>query len=442
MRVLRPTGWSRQSALFLVLVLICAACAPSTARGIVPAATVEAHAPRYLPASAWEHIALPASASDIQGVAVSPIDPATLFACTTQPQALWRTTDAGAHWTRYALTFGGTGHCSFSFAPDDSGRVTFQVEQPSQDAQPCAHDSFYLSMDGGETWHMLPRHVSIAPAKASYGWCELHVTRHHLFLAYSYALSNQSPQVSLLERSDDEGISWVRADRGLGGGSLFFMPEVGPGETLAMTVVHVPETPMGSEGPRLVTSRDAGDTWQQISTPPNGVGTYLLASPPRAGSAWPSPDHPFYALEHEQIPSNLYRERVAVSGDGQQWTLLPELPVSGASELRAGILQVLSVLPDGRLAIWGPDPSKGLPSEQEASKKPVSAFWLWLWDPAAQTWQAMPSPLRVTASEGCGLCWGATSVADKDGVVYLYVSRFYTSPADQEPPGWFRVRIS
>jgi hypothetical protein len=385
-------------------------------------------------------VALPAAATDMRGFAAAPTDAALLFACSAQPMAFWRSTDAGAHWTRYPLALGPQDQCSFSIAPDDPQRVTLQIQRSAQDGPFCAGDIFYLSGDSGVTWRKLLLHVSIAPTSVSYGWCELHVTRRHLYVLNSYEPSGQAPQASILERSDDDGASWVRADRGLGDSALFFMPAVGPGETLAMTVVHVQAQP-GTAGTGFWTSTDAGDTWHQTSTLPDGVGTFLWTLPPR-GKTWPTANQPFYALENEQLPSDLYRERVVMSADGHTWTLLPPLPVAGVSELRAGILQALDALPDGRLAVWGVDPQKGLPPEDTTGHSQMTAFWLWLWDPVAQIWQAMSSPLEASARESCGLCWQGQAAADRDGAAYLYVSRFWESLTDDTPPGLFRLRLA
>jgi hypothetical protein len=469
MRALHPVGsfWSSSrgsccGVLLLVLVLAGTACAPLTGSSsavVSPTETVRLRSPRQLAASAWEQVALPAPAADIHGAAVSPADPAILFACTAQlvssepsgdtppqPLTLWRTADAGAHWTRYAPAFGAGTECLFSIATDQPKRVTLQVSQSVAGAQPCAQDTFYLSGDSGVTWHPLPPHTSIAPAHAYYGWCDLHVTARHLFLDYSYSPAFQAPQVSLLERSDDDGVTWTRADRGLGDGALFSMPEIGPGDTLAVTVIHLPaqiQMPPVPAPTTLWMSTNAGNTWWQVSTLLAGAGTFLLtALPPRASTstAWPAPDHPFYALELEQIPSGLYRERALVGGAGPNWTLLPPLPVSGVSPERPGILQALGVLPDGRLAVWGPDPQGGIPAPGILQGQ-VPTFWVWLWDPATQQWQVVPSPLMSPASEGCGLCWWAQTAMSRGGVSYLYVARFDSVNPGITLPGLFRMRL-
>jgi hypothetical protein len=447
-----PVRGSRHAVLLLAPSLACVSCA-SAGTSPSPSSSVSLHAPSPLPASAWEQVSLPAPSADMRGVVVSPADPATLFACTAdlqasessgsgvaiQPMILWRTADAGARWTRYTPELAAGIQCLFSIAPDDPQRLTLQVSQIAQDdAQPCAGDAFYLSADGGATWRQLPEHASIAPSHA-YGWCDLHVTQRHLFLAYSFEPSVQASQVSLLERSDDDGVSWVRAGRGLDNDALFLMPEAGPGETLAVTVVHVKAYP-GTPSTELWTSAAAGRTWRQASTLPDGAGTFLLTSEPPHGSAWPTPDHPFYGLVSEQIPSDLYREHTLMSSDERDWTLLPPLPVSGVSQERRGILQVLGVLPDGRLAVWGTDPASGLPAPN-AIHTLMSAFWVWLWDPTAQRWQVLPSLLAVSASEGCGLSWQAQPAVSRDGALYLYVTYFDLGIPDTTSPGMFRVRI-
>ena len=444
--------WSRVSPVaLLLLAFVGAGCGSSTAAtSLAPTSSLTRQAPQRLAASDWEQVALPTVATDIQGIAISPADPGVILACAGRPLALWRSTDAGSAWTRYAPTLGAAIQCNFSFAPDDARLVTLQAAQPAPDSQACAHDSFFLSDDSGATWRELPPHTSIAPATSAIGSCDLMVTRHHLFLHYYYEMTPQSPQRSLLERSDDNGQTWTRADRGLGDDALYFMPQVGLDETLtlALTVVRMPAemSPGAIQGAELWVSADAGQTWRQVSRLPVGVGTFLWSSwPQSAVRAWPSPAHPFYALEAEQIPSSLYRERALMSVDGQRWSLLPPLPVSGATEQRPGILQALAALPDGRLAVWGPDPQGSVPAGDGGSVDThtveVQAFWLWLWSPATQRWQAFPMSLPTPASEGCGLCWGASASTVRGGAAYLYVERLESAPPGAAAPGMFRLRL-
>ena len=438
------------------VLLTLASCGPSKAISgrlvVPPAATITARPPLQLAPQIWEQIALPTPVSDTQDFVVSPVDPALLFDCTADlqltgpsgsaspgPMTLWRSTDTGAQWTRSTLQLGSGVQCLISMAPGDPSRMILQVTQSEPGMQPCAHEAFYLSGDSGVTWRRLPPLPSIAATDAEYGWCDLQVTARHVFLAYIYETDTSAPQVGLLERSDDDGITWTRADRGLGNDALFFMPEIGPGDTLALTVVH-PSTPAGPYATELWTSPDAGQTWHLESTLPEYPGPIMLASQAWSGVAWPSQGQPFYTLEEEQIPSDLYRERVLQSGDGQHWSLLPVLPVPGVGDERRGIVQALAVLPDGRLAVWGADPRVGLPAS-DAIHEPMSTFWLWLWDPATKQWQTLPVPLKVTATESCGLCWAAETTVSADGVPYLYLSYDDSGMTSQALPGVFRMRL-
>ena len=101
-----PARWAGCVILLLVVAMGCAACETSTSSALAPASSVSLHAPQRLPASDWEQVALPAAAIDMRGFATAPTDAALLFACSAQPMAYWRSTDAGAHWTRYPLTLG------------------------------------------------------------------------------------------------------------------------------------------------------------------------------------------------------------------------------------------------------------------------------------------------------------------------------------------------
>jgi hypothetical protein len=443
----------RLPPLCLLLVAVVAGCGVSsgTIKPIGSTATVVAAPPARLAASAWERISLPAPSDQVDGFAAAPRDPSTLFACTASPRpfALWRSTDAGAHWTGFVpLDARGT-DCAVSLAPDDPRRVTVQVSQFAPGEPLCGQDAFSLSTDGGASWRQLPQHAlaAIAPAASvAAGWCELQVTVHHLFLLSSFVPAPGAAQISLLARSDDDGATWTRADagvNGVGANALFSMPQIGPGERLAMTVLQLPATPTPTAPSvaALWTSPDAGRTWTRGATLPAGAGTFLWSAPPQPGSAWPNARHPLYALEHEQIPSDLYREGVLASGDGWGWEALPPLPVGGTDGAHRGILQALAALPDGRLAVWGADPRTGVPAEGHVAE-PVRGFWLWLWDPAQARWQLVATPLAVTADEGCGLCWQGQAASTQDGVQVVYVSDLFEAAADGVPDaGVWRVRV-
>lgn len=176
-----PSGWlsrvrGRYVLALLGVLLAAASCGPGQSP---PATTIVAQPPLQLASSSYEQIALPTPASDTQHVVVSPVAPATLFACSAhlqvsgppgstspQPMTLWRSTDTGAHWTRSPLRLGSGTQCFLSIAPDDPRRMTLQVAQPEQGMQPCTRSVFYLSGDSGVTWRPLPPHTPLAPAHA------------------------------------------------------------------------------------------------------------------------------------------------------------------------------------------------------------------------------------------------------------------------------------
>jgi hypothetical protein len=196
-----------------------------------------------------------------------------------------------------------------------------------------------------------------------------------------------------------------------------------------MTVLHglgVPATPSPnvSLDTDLWTSPDAGRTWTRAAALPEHPGTFLWSVPPQPGNPWPNAVHPFYALQTEQIPSELYREGVLASGDTQHWALLPPPPVPGTDSEHWGILQALAVLADGRLAVWGADPQAGVPAEGHGAD-PIRPFWLWLWDPAQERWQKVGAPLDVAAHEGCNFCWHAQAASAQDGAQCLYVEDLF-----------------
>ncbi len=179
-------------------------------------------------------------------------------------------------------------------------------------------------------------------------------------------------------------------------------------------------------------SYDAGTSWDQTGMIPPPGDNFLLVSPMLGKAA----QIPFYALGGEQIPSALYESKVLQSTNGQQWSLLPPLPIRGTSAERPGLLQVLVITDGGELLAFGPDPKVGLPSSLNTLTDPMQALWLWLWKPQASTWQVFATPLIHPAHERCGLCWSAQLSTNLDrSSSYLYVHHW------DEANSFFRVRL-
>ncbi len=399
--------------------------------GPAPAAPVKKMTPPpvRVASSSWESLSLPLSGTPLLFYTVSPTDPATMYACTSTPAApgtsasavpilLWRTQDAGQHWSHLPLPSTLGTNCSLSIAPDQPQRIAYLVTNASDDQRPCDRDSLYLSPDGGATWRHIP-HTSVAPPGASPSTCQVIVTSQQLYLWSSYGGGQDSPQASLLERTDDDGATWFRADTDFGPGVLFFPPQLGEQDTLA-TVVR-PATLSASESQSVLwMSHDAGRSWQQVGAIPAPAGIFLLTTP-QLGSIWPAPAAPFYTLVQEQLPSNLYRLQVLQSVNGHHWNFLAPLPVPRASAAHPGLLQALAITNAGTLLAFGADPQTGVPDPASAEPGPTPAFWLWIWDPHTGRWLVLTSPLNDPAGVGCGLCWSGVLSTGQDYLTSLVV---------------------
>jgi photosystem II stability/assembly factor-like uncharacterized protein len=387
--------------------------------------------------STWQSILLPGSNLELLGYAVSPLDPTTIYACTSDgssstqnPIALWYTQNAGQHWSSLNLPpVPGTG-CQIALVPAQPQHIVVLVTNPGENSHPCDKDTLYLSNDGGNSWqHVL--YSSIAPEGAQTAFCQISVSSHYLYFSYSFEAAGNSPQISLLERTADIGATWTRIDTPFGSNALFLPPQVGADDTLAVIVRHLLLT--SKDEPVLWMSSNGGTSWRKAGTLPNPIGTFLL-TPPSSNTSWLVASTPFYALAAEQIPSNLYRLRAFESGNGQHWSTIPPLPVSGVNAAQPGLLQALAVTGNGHLLAFGVNPKSGLPGSASIQQK-TPAFWLWMWNPHASRWQVLPTPLNHPADESCGLCWNAQVSSGSDQVSYLYVYH------PDDPSSFFYMRL-
>ncbi|HEV2583200.1 MAG TPA: hypothetical protein VGT44_20230 [Ktedonobacteraceae bacterium] len=405
----------------IVISLFMAGCASQNTPQMVKRSTQTP--PHGLEPSTWQSIPLPRLDLELLAYVVSPVDPATIYACTSngssQAQnriALWRTQDTGQHWSSLHLPASpGTG-CQLSLIPTQPPRLAVLVTNPYGNLRPCDNDSLYLSDDGGNSLQHVP-YSSIAPEGAQTVFCQVMMSSHYLYLYYSFDDRGNALQMSLLERTGDMGVTWTRIDTTFGANALFLPPQVGAKDSLAVIVRHLPLAV--KDEPVLWTSLDGGASWKRVGTLPDQIGTFLLA-PPSANTSWLTATTPFYALAEEQIPSNLYRLRVFESGNGQQWSPTPPLPVPGASTTQPGLLQALAVFADGRLFAFGVNPKNGLSGSASTQRK-TSAFWLWMWNPHSSRWQVLPTPLNYLADESCGLCWNAQASSSSNQANNLYV---------------------
>lgn len=368
----------KESLVLLVISgLLLAGCASAGSVDKTTTPTPASQPARSAQAS-WETIALSRLTGTDRALlfyAVSPVDPGTIYACigngsspSQHPIRLWRTHDAGQHWSALSLpASAGTG-CAISIAASQPQRIAFLATNTYANQHPCDQDTLYLSNDGGNSWKHIP-YTSLAPAGAQTVFCQVTVTTHSLYLCYSYVSGQNTSQVSILERTEDDGATWQRIDSAFGASALFSPPEIGPNDTLAIAVTHLSSS---NSQLALWMSHDGGDSWQQAGILPT-AGTYLLA-PRQQIASWPSSTAPFYMLASEQIPSDLYELRAFESGNGRQWTALPPLPAPGTSVSQPGLLQALAVTDDGRFLAFGVNPETGLPSHPTAGQESTPAF--------------------------------------------------------------------
>ena len=422
--------------LIIVGSLLVTACASAGTTSATEQSTPTSPLQPASPTSSWQAIHAPGTNLEFLTYTVSPTDPETIYACTSNgssptqnPITLWRTQDAGQHWIALHLPAANGTDCEIAIAPTQPQHIAVLITNPDENARPCDNDVLYLSNDSGASWRHIP-YSSIAPQGARIVFCQVTVTNHYLYLCYSFGGGQGSPQVSLLERTGDNGTSWTRIDTTFGSNALFLPPQVGPDDTLALIVRHSPAK--AQDKPVLWVTSNAGSAWQQMGMLPSAIGTYLLV-PPATHDSWLTAATPFYALAAEQIPSNLYREQVFESGNGQHWATIPPLPVPRVSATQPGLLQALAVTNDGRLLAFGLNPRSGLSGSTSNAQK-TSTFWLWIWNPSTSRWQFLPTPLNHPADESCGLCWNGQISTASDGSSYLYVYHW------DDTGSFFRVR--
>ncbi len=434
------------SGIFLVLcVLLMASCTPSPlssqksypTRSVYP---IIRQIPQQvqLISSAWEALSLPTPNTVLLSSTVSPNNPSTIYICTRSSRfpgiassiALWRTRDAGQHWSSLPLPKTTGTACSISLAPSLQQRIAVLITNRCNDQVPCLYSTLYFSSDSGATWRQFSLAATV-PHAATITQNASIVTDHRLYLWYSYSYSNRQAlsQYSLLTRSNDDGLTWSRIDSHFEPYSFFLPPQITQSEQLLLSTISLSST--NHSEALLWTSYDAGSSWSRVGTIPPPGDNFLLFS----SNSFPISHIPLYALGAEQVPSALYDLKVIQSTNGHNWSLLPPLPVPGTSPAHPGLLQALGSTSDGDFLAFGPDPKVGLPSSLQALPDPIPAFWLWFWNPHTSTWQVLSTPLTYPAREDCGLCWSAQLSSGLDHSQYLYVQRW------EEVNSFFRVHL-
>jgi hypothetical protein len=274
-------------------------------------------------------------------------------------------------------------NCDVETAMDGSHRVALSVSNLAldQNGQACAHGHFYLSEDDGATWRAV-EHTSVAPPVSQYGDCILQVTARHLFLATFF--SNDGDQGhTILERRDDDGRTWQRADHGMEnvGTQWFAQPLDSSGDSL-VTLISRFDYP-GQVQSDLWITRDAGATWLHVgpaapATPQVNYGIASLWA--EASSGRPQLCHCIYGASYPYGGSPIAGQHIYRTTDFVQWTPLPPIPVKGTSIQRSGVYLTLGMTADGRLLALGADPKEGVLTLLDHDGRmygPPPALWAW-----------------------------------------------------------------
>jgi len=423
---------------------------PGIARLLTPVPT-QTLLPGAFMSGPWEQISgPPIPAGTYYALTASPTDPATAYACVFIPSAdapgvatsgavVWVTHDAGQTWREAILPTPPGPNCAVSPALDGSPRVTMSVDDPGLDqhAQACAHSRYFLSEDDGATWRRL-QHRSIAPPVSEFGYCMLWGAGSHLFLATdAFGAGDQGR--SFLERSDDGGLSWARADQELAevSGNWYAQPLDATGETLGALI--------GSAAVLWIT-HDAGASWQRIGpitrgAPETGTPLYLRTDASLGGG--PKACHCVFALSSSttgggSTGQHIYtsHDDVYTSHDDAQWSPLPPIPVTGTSAVRSGVSYALGTTVDGKLLALGAEPSAGLPDLAHPTHGPPPR--LWAWNTHAGRWELAETRVPCQDLQTCTLyAAGSSAVVAADGTpegTMFWLTGVVQAGESQTPP--------
>jgi hypothetical protein len=231
---------------------------------------------------------------------------------------------------------------------------------------------------------------------------------------WSYSYSD--PEVAYLERSDDNGLSWRRADGGLAGLNAFWYPQLldANGDTLGALVGVRPD---------LWITRDAGASWQRIGPIIRDIGGIQIAISDLVNEASfgraPRTCHCAFAVSSPGFLGASAGRQIFISHDYTHWSPLPPIPVAGTSATRSGVLQVLGPTADGRLLALGAEPDVGLPVTSDrigiVSGPPPR---LWAWNTHSGRWELAGTPVPCEDLQRCNVFPnGASAVVQADGAL-------------------------
>jgi hypothetical protein len=452
---------------------------PITRAEAGPAITLDGYAPHAVGPGGWEQVALPPRSGDtlvslVNSLVNVPDDPQTLYACTRGPDApdglpdegvltLWRTRDGGAHWTSLPLPRLVALGCNLTIARDTAARIGLQVSRSSHpyDAPGCSDEGYYLSDDGGDSWMRLT-HTTLAPIHTSCS-STFWPAAHHLYTTTPYTrldvvtrgpgsgvgIVESRPCARTLERSDDEGRTWVRADGDIAGDDTTFIVTQGQQEDTLMAQVYSRQYP----GAPLWQSHDAGRSWRHLDLSLVRDDVYFIPTWFNLEGDLRSPSYGYNTDPNWRTFDLRFAQ---LDADGRSLTLLPSLPVPGVDAKHTGLYHPLGPLPDGRLLAIGATLEKGIPPSEIMNTIPQAIppewFAVWSWDPQAAHWQRISSPaadlIAGNCSAGCGLfttsgrAQTGKSVPATRTYLWMEFSRAPSAPLEKIPlPALYRLAL-
>lgn len=400
---------------------------PGLARYMTPAPT-QTPLPGRFSTGEWEPVARPpVQTAYAYDVVPSPVSPNTAYAClflesfnAGQASArsaiteLWVTRDAGYTWRQANLPTVTGSSCAVSPALDGSHRVSLSVDNPTldQNAPPCDQNQYLLSEDDGASWRPI-QHASILPISADGGACQLWPTARHLFM-WSYSYSDT--ENAFLERSDDGGLSWRRADVGLTALNTFWYPQLldASGDALGALVGNAPD---------LWVTRNSGTSWQRVGPIIRDIGGIQISISDLVTEATfgraPRSCHCAFAVSSPGFLGVSAGRQILISHDYTHWSPLPPIPVKGTSATRSGVFQVLGPTADGKLLALGAEPDAGLPATPDRSgivSGPPPR--LWAWNTHTGRWELAGTPAPCEDLQRCNIFPnGASAVVQADGAL-------------------------
>jgi hypothetical protein len=435
---------------------------PQITRLLTPAPT-QTPTPGRFTTGAFEQVPLPhIPAATTSAVIPSPHDASMAYTCAFPVQAtfggdptsgeisLWITHDAGQTWTRSALQDAIGTSCDVETAMDGSHLVALSVSNLAldQNGQACAHGHFYLSEDDGATWRTI-EHTSVAPAVSQYGDCMLQATARYLFLETFFS-NNGDYGHTILERSDDGGQTWQRADHGLEnvGIQWYAQPLDSSGESL-VALINRYDNPGQVQSDFWIT-RDTGATWRHVGpvaadTVMTHYGIGFLLTEVGKG-VMSDICQCVFGASYSPGGSPIDGQHIYRTSDFVHWTSLPPIPVKGTSAQRSGVYQTLGMTADGRLLALGADPHDGVSSLLEHDGRvngPPPALWAWniysgRWDVSSTRVPCKDLQTCYLYSTGAAFVIGANG---KPAGASLWINQIQFEENEQPPQVYYRVFI-